>query len=160
MSRVPGTGAAKRILVEGTGWLLVLAGIAALALPGPGLLMLFGGMLVLSQQYEWADRRLRPVERRAKMAAADSVQTWPRIVMSSLLSLWLMFLGVLWMVQPPAPDWWPLRDSWWLFGGYTAGVTLLLSGFIAVAMIVYSYRTYRGLSEEEIEEQVQASVDS
>ena len=76
-------GAAKRITLEVVGWLLVVAGIAALVLPGPGLLMLFGGLAVLSQQYEWAEKRVAPIERRAKTGAAESVETWPRIILSS-----------------------------------------------------------------------------
>ena len=54
-------GAAKRVLLEVVGWLLVLAGIAALILPGPGLLLLAAGLFVLSQQYEWAERRVDPI---------------------------------------------------------------------------------------------------
>ena len=73
-------------------------------LPGPGLLMLFGGLAVLSQQYDWAERRVAPIERRAKKGAAESVETWPRIVLSSLFALGLVACGVLWIWGPPAPD--------------------------------------------------------
>ena len=154
-----GGGPARRIVLEGLGWLLVIAGIAALILPGPGLLGLFAGLALLSQQYEWAERRMRPVERRAKKAAADSVQTWPRIAMSGLLCAVLIGFGTLWVWRPPAPDWWPVDESWWLFGGWPTGVTLVVSGLIALAMIVYSFRTYRGMSEEEIDRQVSATTD-
>ncbi len=155
-----GRGTARRVVLEVLGWLLVVAGIAALILPGPGLLALFAGLALLSHQYEWAERRMRPVERRAKKTAADSVQTWPRIAMSGLLCAVLMGLGALWILQPPAPEPWPLDESWWLFGGWPTGVTLIASGLIALAMIVYSYRHYRGLTEEEIERQVSAPSDS
>ena len=134
----------KRVLIEGAGWLLVLAGIAAMVLPGPGLLMLFAGMAILSQQYEWAERRVRPVERAAMRAAAQSVQTWPRILLSLLGVVWLCGIGVLWFVQPPAPDWWPLEDKWWLVGGSATGITLFASGLLALAMIVYSFVKFRG----------------
>jgi len=59
------------------GWALVLGGIAALVLPGPGLLLLLAGLIVLSQEYEWAERRLEPVRIKAFTTAAASVQTWP-----------------------------------------------------------------------------------
>lgn len=75
--------ATKRIALEILGWLLVLAGIAALVLPGPGLLMLFGGLAILSQQYEWAERRLDPIKFRALRGAAEGVETWPRIILST-----------------------------------------------------------------------------
>ena len=76
-----------RIALETLGWLLVAGGIAALILPGPGLLMLFAGLVILSQSYEWAEKRLDPVERAAMRAAAEGVATWPRIVMSTLGAL-------------------------------------------------------------------------
>jgi hypothetical protein len=139
-----GVGVAKRVAVEGLGWVLVLGGIAALILPGPGLLMLFGGLVILSQQYAWAERRVRPVEVRAKKAAADSVQTWPRIIGSVLGVCVLAAFGVLWIVDPPPPEWWPLRDSWWLVGGWATGATIIASAAIALAMIVYSFRHFRG----------------
>ena len=86
------------------GWLLVLAGIAALVLPGPGLVLLFVGLLVLSQQYEWAERRVEPVRLRALQSAADGVQTWPRIIASLLGVALLVGLGIYWISAPPAPD--------------------------------------------------------
>lgn len=135
--------AAKRILLEILGWLLVVAGIAALVLPGPGLLMLFAGLAVLSQEYEWAERRVEPVKVRALQAAHDGVQTWPRIVLSVLGALWLVGVGIVWGVRPDAPGWWPVEEHWWLPGGLATGVTLIASGFIAGGLIVYSIRTYR-----------------
>ena len=138
-----GVGLAKRIFVEGAGWLLVLAGIAAIALPGPGLLMLFGGLAILSQQYTWAERRVEPVKRKALQTAAEGVQSWPRIVMSSLFALGLIAVGVVWGLRPPAPGWWPLDERWWLLGGWGTGATLIFSGVVALAMIVYSYVNFR-----------------
>ena len=138
-----GRGALKRIVLEVVGWTLVLAGIAALVLPGPGLLMLFAGLVVLSQQYEWAERRLEPVERMAKRAAAEGVETWPRVALSALGGLTILVLGILWIVDPAAPGWWPLRESWWLLGGPATGVSLVLSGFIALGLLGYSYWKYR-----------------
>jgi uncharacterized protein (TIGR02611 family) len=150
MTRLPGGAAAKRLVLEITGWTLVVVGIAALILPGPGLLMIFGGLAILSQQYEWAERRVRPVEIRAKKAAAESVQTWPRIAMSVLVGCFVLAAGVLWFLQPPAPSWWPLDEQLWLLGGWPTGVTLVLSAFIAFALIIYSVRTYRGMDPEKV----------
>ena len=59
------TGAAKRIGLEILGWVLLLLGMAAIFLPGPGLLGIFAGLALLSQQYEWAERRVEPVRIRA-----------------------------------------------------------------------------------------------
>jgi uncharacterized protein (TIGR02611 family) len=154
-----GGAALKRVALEGLGWVLVVAGIAALILPGPGLLMLFGGLAILSQQYEWAERRMRPVELRAKRAAAESVQSPLKIALSVLGAVAVTAVGALWVWQPPAPEWWPLDDRWWLAGGLPTGITLVASGIVAFALIVYSYRTYHGLDPEEIERTVMESAD-
>lgn len=137
--------ALKRTGVTVLGWVLVLAGVAALVLPGPGLLMLFAGLAVLSQEYAWAERRVEPVKQAAFRAAAEGVQTWPRIVLSALGACWLFGIGIVWIVRPPAPGWWPLRESWWLVGGVATGVTLMASGVLAAGLLVYSFRRFRGI---------------
>jgi uncharacterized protein (TIGR02611 family) len=149
-------GSVKRLLLETLGWLLVVAGVAALVLPGPGLLMVFAGLLLLSREYEWARRRLEPVRLRALRGAADSVQTWPRIVLSSLVAIALLCFGLLWTIQPPAPEWWPLEASYWLLGGSWTGITLEISGLLALVLLVYSYRRFHGHPEAraELEEEI------
>jgi uncharacterized protein (TIGR02611 family) len=134
---------ARRVLLEGLGWLLVIAGLAALVLPGPGLLALFAGLALLSTQYQWAERRLKPVQRAALKAAADGVASWPRIALSVFASLILIAIGVIWGLKPAAPGWWPIADKWWLIGGWGTGSTLIVSGIIALTMIGYSYRRFR-----------------
>jgi uncharacterized protein (TIGR02611 family) len=135
---------ARRVGLEAAGWILVVAGIAALVLPGPGLLMVFGGLAILSQQYEWAERRLAPIKFRALKGAAESVETIPRVVASVTGALLLLAAGGLWIASPPAPGWWPLSDAWWLPGGWATAVTQIVSAFIAAALIIYSYRRFHG----------------
>jgi hypothetical protein len=79
-----GSRVLKRVALESLGWLLVIGGLAAIVLPGPGLLAILAGLALLSQQYEWAQRRLEPVKQRALQTAADGVETWPRILASCL----------------------------------------------------------------------------
>ncbi|GAA1518015.1 PGPGW domain-containing protein [Nocardioides humi] len=141
------TGAAKRLALEVVGWVLVLAGIAALVLPGPGLLLLFAGLAVLSQQYEWAERMLEPVRLRALRGAAEGVETWPRVILSTVFALGIGVFGVIWLVGPDVPGWWPIADRWWLIGGPWTGVTLLVSCAIALALLVYSFRRFHGKPE-------------
>ena len=134
----------KRVGFEVVGWTLLVAGIAALALPGPGLLMIFGAMAILSQQYEWAERRLDPIKYRALKGAAESVETVPRIVISVIGVLLLFAAGALWIAPPAEPNWWPLGGTLWLPGGTATAVTQIASGIIAAALIVYSYRRFHG----------------
>jgi uncharacterized protein (TIGR02611 family) len=142
---------ARRIGIEVAGWGLVLIGIAAIFLPGPGLLSLFAGLAILSQQYEWAERRVRPVEIMALRSAAQSVQTWPRILASVTGALILAAIGVFWGIGTDVPDWWPIGDRWWLVGGWGTGATLIGSSVIALATIVYSFRRFRGVENPEAE---------
>lgn len=138
------TGAAKRVVLETLGWALLLLGIAGLILPGPGLLGIFAGLALLSQQYDWAERRVEPVRLRAMLGAAEGVETVPRIIASCLGAVALVALGVLWIMEPPAPGWWPLSDAWWLPGGMWTGITQVVSAFIALGLIIYSYRRFHG----------------
>ena len=135
---------AKRIGLEAVGWLLLVAGVAALILPGPGLIMVFAGLAVLSQQYEWAERRLDPIKYRALKGAAESVETPLRIALSSVGVLVLIGCGILWIVGPDQPGWWPLPDWTWLTGGIGTGSTLLVSAVIAIALLVYSFKRFYG----------------
>ena len=141
----------RTIALEALGWLLLVAGAFALILPGPGLLGVFAGLAILSQQYEWAERRVRPVEVMALKSAAQSVQTWPRIAGSVAGALALAAVGVFWGIRPDAPEWWPIADKWWLVGGWGTGGTLIGSSLIALATIVYSFRRFRGVEDPEAE---------
>lgn len=132
------------------GWVLVVAGLAALVLPGPGLLALFAGLAILSQHYEWARRRVAPIKAAAIRAAAVGVKDWWRIMLTGLGIAALLAAGALWLWQPPMPSWWPLGEFWWLPGDWATGIALVLSGFAALTLMVYSFRHYRGLSEGEL----------
>jgi uncharacterized protein (TIGR02611 family) len=140
-------GAAKRVALEGSGWILLVVGIVAMPLPGPGLLGVFAGLALLSQQYDWAERRTEPVRLRALKAAAEGVETWLRLSVSLLGVAGLVACGVLWILKPPAPEWWPVSEFWWLPGGLGTGLTQILSAAVALTLIVYSYRRYHGRPE-------------
>ncbi|MHA7264150.1 PGPGW domain-containing protein [Arthrobacter sp. TMN-37] len=134
---------AKRVAGLVVGWLLVAIGLAALVLPGPGLLALVAGLTVLSQQHEWARRWLQPVKTRAFAAAAQGVRTRRNIALSFAAALGLAGVGVLWCVQPPMPGWWPVDGRWWLPGGWSVGSGLIVSALLAAAFIAYSIRRFR-----------------
>lgn len=55
---------AKRVVIFIVGVAILLAGVAMLALPGPGVLVIILGLVVLSTEFAWAERALdKAVER-------------------------------------------------------------------------------------------------
>lgn len=143
--------------IEVAGWLLIVAGLGALVLPGPGLLCLVGGLALLAVRYTWAKRLLRPVRTRAFLLASNGVQTWPRIVSSMLGGLVLVGIGVVWGVGIPVPEWWPVESRWWLPGGWGTGITLIASGALACGMIVYSFHRFRGKPVADNDKEIQVA---
>lgn len=126
------SGPARRVLTSVAGGVLVLVGAALMVLPGPGLILVFAGVAVLANEYYWAQRLREPVRYRAMQAAEASVATPLRIAWSILCGLGLIGLGVVWMVVPALP-----------FSGVGTGSSLILSGILLLALLVYSYRRTR-----------------
>ena len=157
------TGAAKRVGLEILGWTVLAIGVLALFLPGPGLLLTFAGLAILSTQYTWARRVMEPVRIKAWRGAAEGVQTMPRIIMSALAALTMLGVGVLWILDPPAPSWWPVDDKWWLFGGPAVAVTVIVSALIALGLLVFAVRRFYRQPDaveaiDRLEEEHQARV--
>ncbi len=145
----------RKVWVTALGWVLVIAGVAALVLPGPGLLMLLAGIVVLSQEYDWAERRVEPIKRRAFDAAEAGVSSVPRIIIGVLSACAVIGAGVLWWINPAiVPQWWILGPRL-PFGGWTVGLSVIVSGCIALGLLVYSIRRFRwhqrGVSPEAAE---------
>lgn len=59
---------AKRVGVGVAGTTVLGAGVAMLALPGPGLVVIVAGLAILATEFAWAERRLD--QAKAKAAAA------------------------------------------------------------------------------------------
>ncbi|MFE7752188.1 PGPGW domain-containing protein [Streptomyces sp. NPDC057428] len=114
------------------GGALLLTGLALLVLPGPGLLLVLAGLLVLSRQFPSLTRYVDPVQGRALRAAADSVASPLRIAASVLTGLALLAAGLVWGLEPRLP-----------FGGWPTGVGLIVSSLVLFALLVWSYRESR-----------------
>lgn len=67
------------------GALVTLLGIAALPLPGPGWLIIAGGLAILSRDVEWAGRLLRYVRKRVPGVPEDG-----RIPLATMVRLGLV----------------------------------------------------------------------
>lgn len=136
----------RRTAIEVVGWTLVIVGIAALVLPGPGLLMMFAGIAVLAQHHDWAKRSVEPMKVKAFEAAEVGVRTWPRILMSIFGACCLIALGIVWGSRPSIP-------TFGLFGydigpelpfaGWVTGTSLIFSGMIAFVLLGYSVKRFR-----------------
>jgi uncharacterized protein (TIGR02611 family) len=99
-----------RVTVAVVGSTIILIGIVLLPLPGPGWLVIFTGLFVLSTEFEWADRLL--------VFARDKVRAWTDwIKAQSLLIRALIGLGSLLIVAGAlggyvawkgVPEWMPV----------------------------------------------------
>ncbi|WP_205472770.1 PGPGW domain-containing protein [Nocardioides sp. SYSU D00038] len=134
----------RRVAREGAAWVLVVLGVVLWPLPGPGLLVLFVGLALLSQHYEWADRRVDRVRLRAVQGVAHGVVTTWRGVGTGVGALALTAAGLLWIWVPPQPDWWPLPDWTWFPGGLWAGVGQVVTGLAGVVLVWWAWRRYHG----------------
>jgi len=67
---------------------ILLLGIALLPLPGPGWMVISGGLFILSKDVAWADRLLRYVRKRVPGVPEDG-----RIPRSSIITMVTITLG-------------------------------------------------------------------
>ena len=58
----------KRVAVTIAGFAVVLAGVAMLVLPGPGIGVIIAGLAILGTEYVWAQRLLRIAKEKANQA--------------------------------------------------------------------------------------------
>jgi uncharacterized protein (TIGR02611 family) len=63
-----------RLVFITVGTIVTLAGLAALVLPGPGIVLILIGLGILAQEVSWAERLLAYARRKAKI---DKVKTQP-----------------------------------------------------------------------------------
>jgi hypothetical protein len=58
----------KRIAVTIAGFVVLIAGIAMLVLPGPGVVVIIAGLAILATEYVWAQRLLAAAKEKANQA--------------------------------------------------------------------------------------------
>ncbi|WP_433868551.1 PGPGW domain-containing protein [Saccharopolyspora sp. CA-218241] len=126
----------RRVVLTVVGSVLVLAGVALLVLPGPGLLLVLAGLITLAETFPALERYIEPVRRRALKAAEDSVATPPRIAGSVLAGLALIGAGIVWGVVPQVP-----------LAGWSTCASLILSGLALLGLLYYSHRRVRAASK-------------
>jgi uncharacterized protein (TIGR02611 family) len=119
----------RRVAVTVVGLAVLGLGIALLVLPGPGVLVIALGFLILSLEYEWA-RRYFETARQKAADLADQAVTNPWSTAGSILaSLGLIAAGIVWGLVTAIPF-----SSWW------SGGSLIFGGVVALTTIVVSLR--------------------
>jgi hypothetical protein len=121
----------KRVTVAVLGGIVLLIGVALLVLPGPGLLLVLAGLLILASEFPALERHIDPVRDRAMKAAEDSVSSPLRIAGSVLCGLALIAAGVIWGLRV---------FSWLPLPGWSTGSSLILSGIVLFALLGWSYK--------------------
>ncbi|MFB9925306.1 PGPGW domain-containing protein [Amycolatopsis halotolerans] len=122
----------RRVLFSVVGGVLVIVGVVLLVLPGPGLLLVLAGLLVLAAEFPALQRFVDPVRTRAMKAAEDSVSSPWRIAGSVLAGLALLAAGIVWGTVRSLP-----------LSGWSTGTSLILSSLILFALLIWSYRRVR-----------------
>lgn len=125
-------GPVRRVLVTVAGGMLCLIGAILLVLPGPGLLIVLAGLVVLASEYPRVRGFIEPVRARAWRAARETVASRPRIVASAMCGLSLIGAGITWSLTPSLP-----------FAGPGTGLSLIGSGIILLALLSYAHRSLR-----------------
>jgi hypothetical protein len=128
---------AKRILITVAGGILLVVGVLLLVLPGPGLLLVLAGLLLLASEFPALERYVDPVRDRAMKAAEESVSSPLRIAGSVLAGLALLAAGIVWGLVKSLP-----------FSGWSTGSSLILSSVILFALLIWSYRRVKSRRNE------------
>ncbi|MEU5990655.1 PGPGW domain-containing protein [Spirillospora sp. NPDC047418] len=127
-----GRSTRRGLVLIGGGTVLAL-GVVLLVLPGPGLLLVLAGLLILAREFPAVDRYVEPVRERAIQAAEESVTSWWRLTGSILTGLALIGAGVAWGIVDELP-----------FSGWSTGSGLILSGFILFGLLYWSHLRVKG----------------
>ena len=64
----------RRLALTVIGFAVILLGVVMLLTPGPGLLVIAGGLAILSLEYAWAGILLEKTRERAKLAAEKAAR--------------------------------------------------------------------------------------
>lgn len=122
----------RRSAVAVAGLSLCVVGVALLVLPGPGLLLVLGGLVLLGGEFRWARRLMNPVRRSAMAVAEASVSSPLRIAGSVVAGVVLIAAGIAWLLIPSLP-----------FGGAATGWGTMLGGLLLLGLLIYSAERFR-----------------
>ena len=128
----------RLVAITVVGWLLLIAGVIALVLPGPGMLLCVLGLVVLAREYAWARRSLAWARAKSQASIGRSASSRPATVLSELGGLALVAVGVLELVVGLP-----------VLGTVTATL-LILSGCVVVATTAWARWQYVRMARERL----------
>lgn len=113
---------AKKAGILVVGVTVVLAGIALLPLPGPGMLVIIVGLVILATEFEWAQRWLDYAVERAAGATTKVQESKSGRIMLALSGLTLITIGVVVIV---------------FFSQFlVVGISLIVAGVIGLCTLI------------------------
>lgn len=118
---------ARRVVLTVLGLAVLGLGVALLALPGPGFLVVALGFFILSLEYEWARRRFERARKKAADLADQAAGNVWSSVFAIVFGIGMVVAGVVWIVREDLP-----ASSPW------SGGSLIFSGLVVLATIVVS----------------------
>jgi intracellular septation protein A len=125
----------KRFAVTIVGVGLLLLGAAMMVLPGPGILVIVGGLALLATEYVWARRMLKTAQAQAEKVQEAAVASPVRTAGTVLFGVALLGLGVAMVV---------LRDVDLPFWSPVTGGILAVTALILLATTYLTLRAAKG----------------
>ena len=123
---------ARRVGVTVAGVALLAVGVVLLVAPGPGLIVVALGLLVLGTEYEWARRRASRTLHRARQAADQAAARPAAFAGTAAFGLGAVVLGVALAVVERLPG-----------SGLSTGLSLVFSGLVTLATLAWAVRRRR-----------------
>lgn len=124
----------KRVVVAILGFVLLLAGLALLVLPGPGFVCVFAGLFVLATQFDWAKRYADEAKVKAHQGIEEVRRSRWRAAFAAVSAVALLAVGIIELTPIDLP----------LVTGMSA-VLLIFSGVGLIGTLIYAQRS-RGRS--------------
>ena len=115
---------AKRMLVAALGFTVLGAGVALLALPGPGLVVIIVGLAILATEFAWAERALDKTLGKASQAAGAVTGNMAGRVLLALSGCALVAAGIVVLTADTFDGW------------ESAGVGLIVAGTAGLATLL------------------------
>ncbi len=133
----------RKFLITIIGVALVALGVALTILPGPGILLIVGGLALLATEYVWARRLLVKAKKQAQDVQQAAVSSPLRTAASVAFALAIVALGAAMLIVEDVawPVWDQLLDRVW--GDVTGGI-LVVTGLVLLATTYVTIRTARG----------------